>query len=115
MRLDDEKYLGNMKSNFESKKVLLLTYAFSPLQAAESFLSAKAFAKIDSYSIDVLTINSENLGVEIDTSLDRYTKNNFNKIYRARCPYWINKKTFKLLRYFSIFPIHSRISSIKSL
>ena len=93
-----------MKLNSEPKKVLLLSYAFSPLQAAESYLSAKALSNIDSYTIDVLTVEHEKLGMSIDNSLSEYTKNNFGRIYRTLSPFWINKKIFKLLRYVSFFP-----------
>ena len=93
-----------MKLNSEPKKVLLLSYAFSPLQAAESYLSAKALSNIDSYTIDVLTVEHEKLGMSIDNSLSEYTKNNFGRIYRTLSPFWINKKIFKLLRYISFFP-----------
>jgi len=87
-----------------NKRVLLLTYAFPPIQASESYLSVKAFAKINSYDIDVLTIDPSEIGYDMDYSLKSYVDENFNNIYRATPPKWINKKTFKFLRYVPGFP-----------
>ena len=93
-----------MNSKSLNPKVLLLTYAFPPLQASESFLSVKAFAKIKSFDIDVLTINSKKIGYAMDYSLDNYVKTNFSKIYRSNPPNWINKMVFRILRYVPGFP-----------
>ena len=87
-----------------NKRVLLLTYAFPPLQASESFLSVKAFARINSYNIDILTIDSTNIGYALDYSLESYTSEHFGNIYRAQPPKWITKKAFKFLRYVPGFP-----------
>ena len=88
----------------KSNKLLLLTYAFSPHQAPESFLVAKSLSKIDDYKIDVLTLDYEDLGVSIDNSLNHYIKENFQKIFRIKPPSWISKKVFNYLRYASHFP-----------
>ena len=88
----------------KSNKLLLLTYAFSPHQAPESFLVAKSLSKIDDYKIDVLTLDYDDLGVSIDNSLNHYIKENFQKIFRIRPPSWISKKVFNYLRYVSHFP-----------
>jgi len=88
----------------KSNKLLLLTYAFSPLQAPESFLVAKSLSKIDDYKIDVLTLDYEDLGVSIDNSLNHYIKENFQKIFRIKPQSWISKKVFNYLRYASHFP-----------
>ena len=87
-----------------SKKVLLLTYVFSPLQAAESFLSAKALSKINSYTVDVLTLDYDNIDIAIDDSLSNYIQKGFGKIYRVKTPSFINAKVFSFLRYVSFFP-----------
>lgn len=86
------------------QRILLLTYAFLPVQAAESFLVAKALSKVNSYTIDVLTLDYDNIGIPTDDSLSDYVQENFGKIYRAKPPLWINKKVFSFLRYTSFFP-----------
>jgi len=87
-----------------SKKILLLTYAFPPLQAPESFLSVKALAKIQSYKVDILTIDASIIDYARDASLENYVINNFGKVFRAKPSRWINKRSFKMLRYVSFFP-----------
>lgn len=91
-------------STTRSNKLLLLTYAFSPLQAPEAFLAAKSLSKINKYKVDVLTLDYCDLGISIDTSLNNYVKENFGKIYRIKPPSWINKKSFNFIRYISHFP-----------
>jgi len=86
------------------KRILLLTYAFPPLQAPESFLSVKALAKIQSHDVDVLTIDVSKIGYAKDESLENYVNDNFGKIYRAKPSRWINKKSFNVLRFISFFP-----------
>ena len=93
-----------MINKSSSKKILLLTYAFPPLQAPESFLCVKALAKIQSHDIDVLTIDVSKIGYARDESLENYVNDNFGKIYRAKPSRWINKKSFKILRFLSFFP-----------
>ena len=88
----------------KSNKLLLLTYAFSPHQAPEAFLAAKSLSKIDSYTVDVLTLDYDGLGVSIDTSINHYVEKNFGKIFRVKPPSWINKSSFNFLRYISHFP-----------
>jgi len=88
----------------KNKRVLLLTYAFPPLQSSESFLSVKAFAKINSYDIDILTIDSSEIGYDMDYSLENYVNENFHNIYKAKTPKWIQKKVFRFLRYVPGFP-----------
>jgi glycosyltransferase involved in cell wall biosynthesis len=88
----------------DSKRILLLTYAFSPLQAPEAFLAAKSLSKINAYTIDVLTLDYLNLGLAQDHSLHDYILENFGKIFRVKSPIWINQKIFNFLRYFSYFP-----------
>ena len=87
-----------------SNKLLLLTYAFSPHQAPEAFLAAKSLSKIDNYTVDVLTLDYDNLGISIDTSINHYVHENFGKIFRVKPPSWISKKVFNFLRYISHFP-----------
>ncbi|MDA8668556.1 hypothetical protein N9M26_02750 [Alphaproteobacteria bacterium] len=88
----------------KSNKLLLLTYAFSPHQAPEAFLVAKSFSKMDKYTVDVLTLNYDDLGVSIDTSINHYVEKNFGKIIRIKPPSWINKSSFNFLKYISHFP-----------
>ncbi len=91
-------------STNRSDKLLLLTYAFSPLQAPESFLAAKSLSKINNYTVDVLTLDYSDLGISIDTSLNDYVNINFGKIFRIKPPSWINKRSFNFIRYISHFP-----------
>ena len=91
-------------STNRSDKLLLLTYAFSPLQAPESFLAAKSLSKINNYTVDVLTLDYSDLGISIDTSLNDYVTINFGKIFRIKPPSWINKRSFNFIRYISHFP-----------
>ena len=93
-----------MSSKSLNRRVLLLTYAFPPLQASESFLSVKAFAKIKSFDIDILTIDASEIGYAMDYSLENYVKTNFGKIHLVTPPAWIKKRTFKILRYIPGFP-----------
>jgi len=93
-----------MNSKSVKHRALLITYAFPPLQASESFLCVKAFAKIETYDIDILTINPSEIGYDMDYSLENYTSANFSKVYRVETPKWINKKVFKVLRYVPGFP-----------
>ena len=87
-----------------NKRALLLTYAFPPLQASESFLSVKAFAKIKSFDIDILTIDPSEIGYDLDYSLEGYVNKNFKKIYKASTPKWISRRMFRFLRYVPGFP-----------
>ena len=93
-----------MINNSSTKKILLLTYAFPPLQAPESFLSVKALAKIQSHEVDVLTIDASKIDYARDESFEKYVNDNFGKVFRAKPSRWINKKSFKMLRFVSFFP-----------
>jgi len=88
----------------KKKKALLITYAFSPIQAPESFLSAKCLAKIQNFDIDILTIETEIIQTLSDNIFENYIKENFKRIYRAKKPKWLTKKLFDKLRIFHIFP-----------
>ena len=85
-------------------KILLITYAFTPIQAAESFLSLKALSKVKSHTIEVLTIDSSGIGLAQDYSLEDYSLKYFGAIYKATPPSWITSKLFAKMRYFSFFP-----------
>ncbi|WP_435189553.1 hypothetical protein ACMAZA_01950 [Pseudothioglobus sp. nBUS_23] len=87
-----------------NKKILLLTYAFPPLQSSESFLSIKALAKIENIDIDILTIDARKIGYDLDSSLDTYTNKYFGEIYRVSPSRFISTKLFKFLRYVPSFP-----------
>ena len=87
-----------------NKRALLLTYAFPPLQASESFLSVKAFAKIKSFDVDILTIDPSEIGYDLDYSLEDYVNKHFKNIYKASTPKWITKRIFRFLRYVPGFP-----------
>ena len=64
-------------------KILLITYAFPPLQAAESFLSLKALSKVESHTIDILTIDVSEIGLALDDSLEDYSLRCFGNIYKV--------------------------------
>ena len=64
-------------------KILLLTYAFPPNKAAESYLCVKALAK-SQYKVDVVTIDPSKLGLPTDDSLSEYIKKHFSNIHRSR-------------------------------
>jgi hypothetical protein len=95
--------------NINRKKILLLTYAFSPLQAPESFLAIKALSKMDRYTVDVLTLNYDNLGLNEDDSLAEYVRENYGQIYRVQPFSWLNKTSFYWLRFVFFFPDKFRI------
>lgn len=87
------------------KRILLLSYAFPPMQTAETYLCAKAFGRLgDDIRVDVVTLNSEDLGLPQDRSMNQYIQENFSKIIRVNPPAWITKKTFSWIRGFSAFP-----------
>ncbi len=92
-----------------SNNLLLLTYAFSPHQAPEAFLAAKSLSKINHYTVDVLTLDYDDLGISIDNSINNYVDKNFGKIFRVKPPSWISKSVFNFLRYISHFPDKFRI------
>ena len=80
------------------KKVLLLTYAFSPHSTPESILSAKLFANTKDIETDVVTIEHPIPGtIDLDPSLEQYIKSNFNKIYRCKL-----NGIFKLISYLNL-------------
>ena len=80
------------------KKVLLLTYAFSPHSTPESILSAKLFANTKDIETDVVTIEHPIPGtIDLDPSLEQYIKSNFNKIYRCKL-----NSIFKLISYLNL-------------
>ena len=84
------------------KKILLITYAFSPQATPESILSAKLFANITDAKVDVVTIDSPIQGVDLDPSLEPLINKNFNKIYRSKLSFF-----FKFISFFGlkkIFP-----------
>lgn len=87
-----------------NKRILLITYAFPPNQAPESYLSAKSLSYISTFDVDVLTINQENLGIPSDISLDNYIKKNFKNIYRIKKQLWLNAALFHWLRFLLPFP-----------
>lgn len=87
-----------------NKRLLLITYAFSPLQAPEAYLAAKSLSKLQNFDVDVLTLNISSLGLPEDRSLDEFISKNFGVIYRAMPPKWLKKSLFNFLRYFSFFP-----------
>ena len=92
------------------KKVLLITYAFSPQSTPESILSAKLFANIKQIKTDVVTIEQPIPGtIDLDPSLENYIQENFNKIYRCKLSNFFNlisyfnlKRLFPFPDYFSL-------------
>ena len=86
------------------KKILLLSYAFPPLSAAESLLNAKLALCLPEFDIDVLTVDASGLNQGIDCSLLGLVDRTFRNVYRFNPPFWLTPILFKYLRYFAIFP-----------
>ena len=84
-------------------KILLLTYAFPPNKAAESYLCVKALAKIK-YKVDVVTLDPFKLGLPTDDSLSEYINNYFGNINRIKNSNLFKSKVFSILRFFHLFP-----------
>ena len=80
------------------KKILLITYAFSPQATPESILSAKLFANMQKITTDVVTIEHPIPGtIDLDPSLEKYIQSNFNKIYRCKL-----NNFFKIISYLNL-------------
>lgn len=85
------------------KKILLITYAFSPQATPESILSAKLFASINGVKVDVVTIdNPIPRNIDLDPSLELFIKKNFNKIYRSKLNFFF--KLISVLGLKRLFP-----------
>lgn len=87
----------------KKNKVLLLTYAFPPNKAAESYLCVKALARTN-LLVDVVTINPSNLNLPLDGSLNGFIKKYFNNIYTINYKNWLTRNIFSLLRFLHFFP-----------
>ena len=62
------------------KKILLITYAFPPYAAPESYLCSKLIGNLENFEKDVLTLNFPIKGVDdLDPSLNEYIKKNLIK------------------------------------
>ena len=86
------------------KRILLISYAFPPTQAPESYLSAKALSGLTSFEVDVLTIDPTDLELNTDDSLSQYTNQNFSNVYRIKRPFWMRGVIFRFLKYVIPFP-----------
>ncbi len=86
-----------------NKKILLLTYAFPPNKAAESFLCVKALAKTN-YIVDVMTLNPDDFGLPTDNSLSSFIKKHFNKVTQVKYNNSFLKKIFNILRFVHFYP-----------
>ena len=86
------------------KRILLISYAFSPLAAAEAILNAKLTSCIKDYEIDVLTIEPTSFGLNIDTSIKELTNGRFKILPRVEAPIWLSKAFFALSKYLFPFP-----------
>ena len=84
-------------------KVLLLTYAFPPNKAAESYLCVKALAKTN-LLVDVVTINPFYLNLPLDSSLNEFIKKNFNEIISINYKNLLTRNIFGFLRFLHFFP-----------
>ena len=62
------------------KKILLLSYAFTPLSAPESLLNAKLALCLPDFDVDVLTVDPRSLDLGIDSSLEWLVQKH-SKIY----------------------------------
>ena len=81
------------------KRALLITYSFSPQASPESILSAKLFANMKNIKTDVVTIKQPIPGsIDLDSSLENYIQNNFEKIYHCKL-----NKVFKILSSLNVF------------
>lgn len=85
-------------------KILFLTYAFPPIQSAESPLSAKALGSLLGVDVDVITMDMSNLGLPIDSSLDKYVNERFRSVSRLKPPRWCSAWLFSKLRFLAHFP-----------
>jgi len=77
-------------------KVLLLSYAFPPIAAPESFLSAKAMSDIPGYETDVVCADADANALSQDDSLKEYVQRRFKKIIAVNPPLllkWLPKNT----------------------
>ena len=86
------------------KKILLLSYAFTPLSAPESFLNAKLALCLSDFDVDVLTVDTSSLDLGMDGSLEWLVQKTFKNIYRVTPPDWLTSTIFKYLRFFAVFP-----------
>jgi len=96
------------------KKVLLITYAFSPQSTPESILSAKIFAKLNNTKVDVVTIRCPIPGnIDLDPSLEGYIKKNFNTIYECKLNLFFKIISFLGLKKLFPFPDYYRVLNNK--
>lgn len=79
-------------------KILMLSYAFPPVAAAESFVAAKEMShlKKENIEIDVIALEGEKAGLTVDHSLDEYIQTNYHHIWRVQ----IKTYMFKLSKWF---------------
>lgn len=92
-----------------TRRLLLITYAFPPMQAPEAYLSAKALSKLQEFDVDVLTIDPASLGLSLDQSMGGFVARHFGKVYRTAPPAWLGQRSFYLLRWVTAFPDRFRV------
>ena len=96
------------------KKILLITYAFSPQSTPESILSAKLFANLKNIETDVVTIKHPIPGsIDLDPSLENYIKKYFNNVYRCDLSMFFKAISILNLKKFFSFPDYYRLLNNK--
>lgn len=91
------------------RKLLLITYAFPPMQAPESYLSAKALSALQGFDVEVLTINPAHLGLTLDRSMTSFVESHFKCVHYVTPPKWFGPELFRSLRYVMVLPDRFRI------
>lgn len=69
-------------------QVLLLSYAFPPVAAAEAYLSAKAVRGLRDLAVDVISAEPWGPGVAVDHSIDDYISRVVRRVRRVLHPWW---------------------------
>lgn len=85
------------------KRLLLLTHAFPPIAAPESYLSAKMLGNIEGYEVDVITSTGHGWA-RFDNSLDDYIEKKFKNVYRVNQPKWVPYFLFKMFARLELIP-----------
>lgn len=69
-----------------SDRLLLLSYAFPPIAAADAFLSAKTMGNLPGCTVDVISTAVAENNLPADYSLDEYVKRRFGRVVRVLAP-----------------------------
>lgn len=85
-------------------KLLLITYAFPPISAPESYLCAKALSALKDFDVEVITIDPRGLGIAIDKSMLPFVGKHFKFVHYVSAPKWLGVNLFYMLRFLIVFP-----------